>query len=280
MPESPYYHIIKGETDDARSALRFLKQKQDIEEDLISLQKDVSRQMSESGKWKDLFEIESNKRAFQAAIFLRTSQVFGGLTIFIVYIQFIFEKSGGNVSPELSSIIYTGLSFVLNIFVVIFVVHRFERKRAYTFSLLPCAVILLLTSLYFYLDKFFPDIEVSNFNWIPITGLILYEIFASFGIAVIPTLMLGELFSASIKSKAMMIMSLLFGILVCASNYIFHTLYFNIGLYAPFLFLGICSSISTVLSFYLIPKTKGKTLEEIQQTLKKTDRIHLEVFPR
>nr|XP_023026697.1 facilitated trehalose transporter Tret1-like isoform X1 [Leptinotarsa decemlineata] len=268
MPESPYFYIMKEKPDYAKTSLRFFKRKVNIDHDFMLLQNDVTRQMSESAEWIDFIKIESNRKALSAAIFLRTSQVFGGLTLFIVYIQFIFEKSGGNVSPELSSMIYTGLSFVLNIFVVIFVVDRLERKSAYICSIGPCSVILLLVSAYFYVDRYYPDTVGTSFKWVPITGMISYMIFASFGVAVIPTLMLGELFSTSVKSKAMTIMSIIFGMLSCVTYYIFHFLYFSIGLYAPFLFLGCCNAISTVLSHFLIPETKGKTLEEIQQALK------------
>ncbi|XP_023026699.2 facilitated trehalose transporter Tret1 [Leptinotarsa decemlineata] len=268
MPESPYFYIMKKKHDYAKTSLRFFKRKVNIDHDFMLLQNDVIRQMSESAEWRDFIKIGSNKKALKAAIFLRTSQVFGGLTLFIVYIQFIFEKSGGNVSPELSSIIYTGLSFVLNIFVVIFVVDRLERKNAYICSIGPCSVILLLVSAYFYVAKYYPDSVVTSLKWVPITGMLSYMIFASFGMAVIPTLMLSELFSTNIKSKAMTIMSIIFGVLVCLNNYVFHGLYFSLGLYAPFLFLGCCNAISTVLSFFLIPETKGKTLEEIQQSLK------------
>ncbi|XP_023026702.1 facilitated trehalose transporter Tret1 isoform X2 [Leptinotarsa decemlineata] len=268
MPESPYYYIINDRTEDAKDSLRFLRRKQNVEEDFKLLENDVKRQMSESAKWEDLVKINSNRTALLAALFLRTSQVFGGLTIFIVYIQFIFEKSGGNISPELSSMTYSGLSFMLNIFVVVFVVDRLERKVAYILSIFPCSIILILLSIYFYIEEYCPKINMDFLKWVPLGGLILYQIFTSFGMAIIPTLMLSELFCASVKSKAMTVMAIDFGVLSCLANYSFHILYFSVGLYAPFLFFGCSSIISTVLSFYVIPNTKGKTLEEIQQSLK------------
>ncbi|XP_050498226.1 facilitated trehalose transporter Tret1-like [Diabrotica virgifera virgifera] len=269
MPESPYYCVIKGKEDEAKQALKFLKRKHDIEEDYEMLKNDVKRQMSESGTWKDFFMIKSNRKALMSAIFLRSSQQLGGTTVFIMNTQFIFEKAKGGVSPEVSSMIYLGLCLILNIVVIIFVVERLGRRLCYILSLSLSAIPLLVLSVYFFIDQHVHDVDISFLNWIPIVAMISYLIFNSFGMAVIPTLMLGELFSTSVKSKAMTVLMIDFGLMIFVTNNILYALQSVIGLCGPFLFFAICNIISTFLSFFLVPETRGKTLEQIQQTLKK-----------
>lgn len=266
MPESPYYLIKKGKDENAKHSLRWLRRKDDVEQDFTTMKADVERQISESGTWKDLIAIKSNRRALLAGIFLRFSQMLGGISSFATYTQPIFQKAGGNVSPQTSSMIFLGLCFVLNFFGSA-VVAKFGRRKSYFWSPLGCGVILLITSIYFFLDHY-NITDLSNFHFVPLAGMVIYMIFFAFGMGVVPTLMLGELFSASIKGKALCIMNIVFGLALFVSNFMFNILNNNIGLYAPFLVFAICCLASAFLALYVVPETKGKTLEEIQQSLK------------
>ncbi|XP_018561359.1 facilitated trehalose transporter Tret1-like [Anoplophora glabripennis] len=267
MPESPYFYIMKGRFEEARESLRWLRKKHDVEEDFILLKADVERQMSESGTWKDLLTINSNRKALFAGVFLRISQQLGGISVFVVYTQYIFQKSGGNLSPQVSSMIFVGTLCILNL-VGGYTLDLFGRRLSYIVSLATCGIVLLIESVYFYIDQFETQIDIKFLNWIPITGMMIFVLFYSFGLGVVPTLMLGELFSASVKAKGLSVLTALFGILVCTITKLFHVLTTNFGLYSPFLLFSVNCLVSTILAIYLIPETKGKTLEQIQQSLK------------
>ncbi|KAJ8924066.1 hypothetical protein NQ315_006845 [Exocentrus adspersus] len=268
MPESPYYYVMKNRFDEAEACLKWLKHKKNVDEDFTQLKADVERQRSESGTWLDLFTINSNRRALIAGLFLRISQLLGGATAFAYYTQYIFEKAGGNLDSAISTIIYCGLCLVLNVFAMK-TVDIFGRKKSYMYSLLLCSFMLLLEAIYFYIDQFYPEKDLSAVNWIPIAGMFLYITFASFGISLIPSLMLGELFSTSIKAKGLYLQTVAFGLFQIISSNIFYFLSSRVGFFSPFLFFGICASTSCVLTVYLVPETKGRTLEEIQQVLKR-----------
>ncbi|KAJ8924067.1 hypothetical protein NQ315_006846 [Exocentrus adspersus] len=268
MPESPYFYIMKGKFEEAKTAIRKLKRKDDVEQDFILLKTDVDRQMSESATWKDLFTISSNRRAVCAGIFLRASQQFGGISTFAVYTQYIFAKSGGDLSPEVSSMIFFGAICALNL-VGAYTLDLFGRRPSYIVSLICCGVVLLVEAIYFYIEQYETQINISFLNWIPITGMMMYVIFYSIGLGIVPTLMLGELFSASIKTKGLSVLIIVFGLHVCTITKLFHVLTTNFGLFSPFLLFSVSCFLSTILALYLIPETKGKTLEEIQQSLKR-----------
>uniref|UniRef100_A0A6P7EZX8 Facilitated trehalose transporter Tret1-like n=1 Tax=Diabrotica virgifera virgifera TaxID=50390 RepID=A0A6P7EZX8_DIAVI len=268
MPESPYWYIMKGRYDEAKKSLKFLKRKQNVDGDFKQLREDVERQLTESGNWIDLFKIKSNRRAFVAGLFLRLTQQTSGMGVFLVYTQFIFQKSGGNVTHQMASIIYFATSLVLNLFALFFIVKRFSRKGCYIVSVSAAGVVLYIMGTYFYLDSN-TNTDLSSFQWMPITSMVLHQVFLSFGISVLPTLMLGEIFTANIKSKAMTLLMIEFGLGNILMNMIFYNLNAGIGFYAPFFFFAGCCTFATIAGFYIIPETKGKTLEEIQQLLKK-----------
>ncbi|KAJ3650195.1 hypothetical protein Zmor_021897, partial [Zophobas morio] len=229
MPESPYFYLMKGRTNDARISLQRLLRKQNVENELDKLKADVDRQMSESGNWKDVFMIDSNRKAVYAGIFLRASQQLGGISSFAVYTQYIFLKSGGDVSASTSAIIFMGLCTVLNLCAGV-TLDKIGRRRSYFLSLLMCGIVLMCEAIYFFLDQFYgTEVNVQIVNWIPLAGMILYVFFYSFGLGIVPTLMLGELFSASIKAKGLILLNVVFGVLVCCTTKLFHLLDTNFG---------------------------------------------------
>lgn len=273
FPETPYFLLMKSKNEEAKASLEWLLRK-DVEEDLKQLRSDVDRQMSETGTWIDLFIITSNRRALLISIFSRVSQQFTGITSYVVYIAYIFDRAGGNNSPALSAVLYMGLNFSLN-FVASFSVSYFGTKKSYIVSMAACTVAIGSLSLYFYLDDMVPAIDISSISWFPLMGMLAYIIFASFGVAIVPSLIMGELFSASIKAKGLAVHTFVLGTCQFLSNYLFYSLYASFGFFAPFLFFSLCSFISTITSFCMIPETTGKTLEQIQQDFagKKKERL-------
>uniref|UniRef100_A0A6P7GD51 Facilitated trehalose transporter Tret1-like n=1 Tax=Diabrotica virgifera virgifera TaxID=50390 RepID=A0A6P7GD51_DIAVI len=270
MPETPYYYLIKKDYGAARRSLIFLTRKKNVVDDLNNLKSDVDRQMSETGTWKDLVVIESNRNALFCAVFLRVSQSYSGISVFIQYTQYIFLKAGGNVSPQMASIIYSILCVVITLLVTLFVVSKFGRKPLYSNSSALCSIILAVMAVYFYLEQFVPTFDISSLSWLPITSLVTYQVCSCFGVAIIPSIMLGELFSASVKSKAVATMTFVNSGGIFLANATFNFLSSVGGSYAPFLFFAICTAPTAVVTRFVVPETKDKTLEEIQMNFKKS----------
>uniref|UniRef100_A0A6P7GEE2 Facilitated trehalose transporter Tret1-like n=1 Tax=Diabrotica virgifera virgifera TaxID=50390 RepID=A0A6P7GEE2_DIAVI len=267
VPESPYYLLINGKEEAAKNSLIYFRGDKDIDKRFNQLKHDVQQQMSESGTWKDLFTIKSNRKALLASVFLRFTQHTSGFSVLITFTQFIFQKSGGNLSHELSSIIYTGLQMALNFIVVTFIMQRVGRRCCYMTSTGGNGIVLFFMATYFYLNDY-TDIDVSSFNWFPVASMISYQIFASFGLNVIPTLMMSELFSVSIKSKAIVLAVLMFGAGGAVANYLFYSINTSAGFFTPFYVFAGCNIITAITTYLILPETRGKTLEDIQQALK------------
>ncbi|KAF2880846.1 hypothetical protein ILUMI_25335 [Ignelater luminosus] len=271
MPESPYYLLIKNQDDDACTSLKILKWNDDIGSELKTLATAVKRQISESGTFKDLFSIPVNRKTLLIAIGIRATQQLSGLPAFYMYTQYMFQKAGGDFSASTSAIMFSGV-FLVVITVCSFVIHRFGRKPLMTFSCLGCGIVLTIEFAYLFISEK-TSIDVSEFNWVPIAAMMSYIPVCAIGLGIIPTLMLGELFSASIKGKAMCVLNICFSIFLLIVAKLFQSLSHNFGMCVPFCFFAVCCYASTFFSYYCIPETKGKTLEEIQLNLRgcKTD---------
>lgn len=267
LPESPYQLVKDSRDEEALRSLQWLRRKSNVEKEFLSIKADVQRQMSETGKWKDLLLIKSNRKAVLAGLFLRFSQVMSGINLLNSYTQVVFQKAGGSINPQISSIIVLGLLCTL-LLLATPVTETFGRKRCFFYSMLFCGLLHLLLALYFGLEQY-QTTNLDQFSWFPLAGLLLWFTVATPGVAIVPTQMLGELFSVSIKSKAISVSIMIFGVGVLLSSFLFNVLSESVGFYAPFLFYGTMCLISTVVTEMLVPETKGKTLEEIQQDLKK-----------
>ncbi|VEN64313.1 unnamed protein product [Callosobruchus maculatus] len=168
----------------------------------------------------------------------------------------------------MSTMVYAGLVLLLNT-TTSFMTDHIGRRRAYMFSLGGCALVLWTLGVYFMIDEFQPQINLASFQWVPLAGLVCYTIFSAFGVAIIPTLMLGELFSASVKSKGLMILILVLGFGTSFMYQLFYFLNNRFGMFCPFILFAACSTVSSILTKWIVPETKGMTLEEIQQSLTK-----------
>ncbi|KAF5273110.1 hypothetical protein FQA39_LY07600 [Lamprigera yunnana] len=267
VPESPYFLITKKRLEEAKHALKLLRWNEDVEDEFHTLTKDVSRQMLEQGRIRDLFVIATNRKALLISITMRLCQQFSGLSAIIVYTQYIFLLAGGNLSASSSAIIYSGVLFAMAS-ICSFVVDKLGRRHLMIFSSIGTAIALFVEAIYFFL-LFETDMDVTNFSWVPLAGMMLYIFTCTCGLGILPTLMLSELFSTSIKSKAVCVVNMWFSISVIVTPKLFQTLSSNYGIHVPFTVFGICAVFSVVFSYLFIPETKGKTLEEIQQMLTK-----------
>lgn len=266
MPETPYYYVMKNDEENARKSLRKLRRIKDVDMELKQITADVLRQMSEPSRYSDLWNIKSNRMAVIIANVARCSQQFGGISALVVYTQYIFEQAGGDISSGASAMIFSGMLAVVNVFAN-FISDRLGRRRSMVISCFLCGIALLGETIYFYLQTN-TDIDVSVAGWFPVAGLAVYVFAFACGVGVVPTLLLGELFSTGIRSKAAMTTNILFAIYLSVTNKLFQLLLQSFGLWAPFLFFTVCLFISAIVSHFIIPDTKGKTLEEIQQMLK------------
>ncbi|KAB0798473.1 hypothetical protein PPYR_09466 [Photinus pyralis] len=247
---------------------RQLRWKTDVDREFMTLTADVERQISESGSFKDLFCIGTNRRALLVLVGLRTCQQLSGISAFIIYAQYIFQLAGAKfVSAQVSSIIFYFALFLLST-ISSFVISKYSRKTMLTISSLGCTLSLLMNAIYFYVMEE-TEIDVSKLGWVPLFGMTSYIASLTAGLSLLPTLMTGELFSVGIKNQAMFVSSACLALTVIALPKILQLLFSNFSLHVTFLFFTFWCSVSAVFSYYCVPETKGKTLEEIQQSLGK-----------
>ncbi|XP_022913036.1 facilitated trehalose transporter Tret1-like [Onthophagus taurus] len=266
MPESPYFCIMKGREEDARKSLQRLRGIENVDVEYEQIFKDVSRQMTETTRYVDLWSIKSNRKAVIIANLARAFQQFSGISALMVYSQYIFNLSGGNISGGHAAMLFNGILAFINLFANV-ISDGLGRKKSMIFSCIGCGLGLLGESIYFYFNEY-TNVDTEVASWFPVVGLIIYIIIFTFGLGIVPTLLLGELFNTSIRGKAALVTNCLFAIQLCGISKLFQILMTGFGLTVPFFFFTVCCFLGGIASYFVIPETKGKTLEQIQQMLK------------
>ncbi|KAL1505212.1 hypothetical protein ABEB36_004826 [Hypothenemus hampei] len=281
VPESPYYFIKKGDFEAAKKSLQMLRAKTDVDDEVDSIAKAVVRQeRSRAAGLLDLFTVRSNRRACLIFVIVCLTNKFSGKNPCMFYTEMIFEEAGsGNLDPTLSVIIYCSVELLAVTITTLFVINRFGKRFLLITSSAGCSLSVLVLATFFFLKDF--DFDTSYIFWLPITALVSYNVMFSIGLSFGMVTVLSELFPTNVKAKALCIadtFSVLMGAIVSKLFQISIDLAGSMAY--PFLFFALCCCLGCFLIVRVMPETKGKTLEEIQQLLIGQDQYSSELRHR
>lgn len=149
-----------------------------------------------------------------------------------------------------------------------YVIDKFGRKPLYYISTIGCTVALFLEFLYFFLQDTI-HLNMDNLAWLPLTGIFLFYIFRTFGVTSLSPLIMAELFPTNVKGAAISFTLFYSGLCSFIVTFGFPLLSdwwgisYSFLLFATFCFLGF------LLIWFFVPETKGKSLPQIQQEIRK-----------
>ncbi|XP_044749252.1 facilitated trehalose transporter Tret1-like [Coccinella septempunctata] len=267
LPESPYYHIYKGNEEAARKSLKFLRGTDDIEVEFKSITAAIERQKTEKGRLQDLILVKSNRRATWVMTILNAGQHMIGFTAILMNLHTILNSADVSlISSDYVAILYSGVMFIASIFSTL-TVDKFGRKVLVNVSCVFSGLCLLAIAVFFHLKA--SGVDVAAVSWIPIVFIMLYAAFFKFGIGIVPIVMTAEIFSAKVKALGMTVADGMYVLFSTISIYAYQWLNDNYGMHFAFYMFASFSILTFLLNIVFIPETKGKTLEEIQMMLKK-----------
>lgn len=266
IPESPYFYIMHNHDEDAKNSLKKLLWKGDIEDEFQNLKRHIISEMNENRTLLSIFLIRMHLKALCIVLYLRFVQFLCGIYIFMSLAQYLFQLADIKISPRIASIIFYIFEVTSN-FLTSFFINKMGRRFSMQLSTFACGITLLSLALYFWIRDH-TNVDLSSIKWFPLLALVLYHFAIALGITTTPTIVASELFSPSVKNYGLCMLNITYGVYL-----IFSTMYFNFlldlyGIYFPFAILAICLFIAFIITMFILPETKDKTLEEIQMILK------------
>ncbi|XP_077261612.1 solute carrier family 2, facilitated glucose transporter member 8-like isoform X1 [Temnothorax americanus] len=270
MPESPYFLLSQDRRGEAIESLAKLrsKSKAAVVEETDEIQVILDEAFKNQVRISDLFRVKANFKALIYTCIMASFQQLVGINFVLFYMQNIFIAAGGLVSSEIAAII-VGVVQVVASMVTPVVVDRSGRKILLILSGIGVTISSFALGLYFYLKEVqHADDVIEQISWLPIVALIIYIATYSVGWGSVPWAMMGEMFASNVKAKASSIT------VFFSKLFLFITTKFPVNLeealngkYAIFWMFGGFCILSIFFTVLLLPETKGKTLQQIQDKL-------------
>lgn len=181
------------------------------------------------------------------------------------YAEIIVSKSGVSITPSFV-VMALALSNIIAGSTSILVVDKFGRKNLLIVSSIGVSVSLAALGLHFYLLSM--NFDSEKLTWLPIVSLLSFGIFSAYGLIPVPSALLGEMFPADLKNLASLFIALGNAMLSFLFTKTFQPFIDVAGETVLFWSYGLFLLAAVPYVWHLIPETKGKSLLEIQQSIK------------
>jgi SP family galactose:H+ symporter-like MFS transporter len=256
LPDTPRWLVNHNEPDEARKVLKRIRGNVDVEKELGEIQQGLKQQ--KTGRAELLNPLV--KPALIIGVALAIFQQVTGINTVIYYAPKIFQFAG--VTSSSAAIFATLLVGVVNVVftvVAILLLDRVGRRPLLLVGLAGMVSSLVLLGVSFYLTSL-----LGLLGDLATVGLMLYVASFAIGLGPVFWLLISEIYPLKVRGLAMSIASEA----NWGSNLIvaltFLTLIQFIGRSGTFWFYAVIGAFAFVFAYLLVPETKGRTLEEIE----------------
>ncbi|HSV23441.1 MAG TPA: sugar porter family MFS transporter [Xanthobacteraceae bacterium] len=259
LPESPRWLARRGHHEKARAMLTRIRGTSDVSAELQEIERSLAH-ADERGRLSDLFA-PSVRPALVVGIGLAIFQQVTGINTVIYYAPLIIQSAG--ISSESGAILATagiGLVNVLMTIVAMWLIDRVGRRPLLLVGTAGMVATLGLLGLAFHTSG-----KSGELVWLAVISMMVYV--ASFAISLGPIfwLLIAEIYPLKIRSSS----EGLAAAFNWGSNLLvsltFLTLLEMIGSARTFWLYGLFAIAAWIFSYFRVPETKGRTLEEIEE---------------
>ncbi|KAG6446645.1 facilitated trehalose transporter Tret1-2 homolog [Manduca sexta] len=263
VPESPTWLISRGRVEDGIKDFYWLRGYSD--EAKAELKGIIDSRIAADAKppptWKEkltnLRSPELLKPLFIMIVFFVTCQFAGVNAIAFYSIEIVEKAVGEGIDHYLAMLIIDSLRLVMSV-VACVVCKQYGRRLLCIVSGIATALSMIGLSMFLYWKP--PDM-----SWLPLTCLMVYICAVSIGLVPLPWMMCGELFPTRVRGLGSGISSattfVAFFIVVKTAP----GMMTNFGEVITFLFYGVVAFVGTVVLYFILPETRGKSLQEIEE---------------
>ncbi|KAJ0078551.1 hypothetical protein Patl1_22730 [Pistacia atlantica] len=261
IPESPRWLEKIGKEKEFETTLQRLRGKNaDISQEAADIRDHIETQQESEARWLDLFQ-RRYANSLIIGVGLMLLQQLAGVSGMVYYTSTIFEKSGFSTSTGTTAIAIIQLPATV---VGVLLLDKAGRRPLLMISAGGMCLFCFLVGLAFcfqeipHMEKFTP-----NLVFISLLGLCVAN---AVGMAGIPWVIMSEIFPINVKATAGSLVTLINWSISWLMTYTFNFM-LEWSCAGTFLIFSGVNLATVVFVENMVPETKGRTLEEIQETI-------------
>jgi len=252
IPKSPRWLTMKGKKEQAKSILlRFVGEKEANDE----IQQVETILSKESGGIKMVFS-GPFKLAMIIGISLAVLSQISGINAIIYYGPKILEEGGLQLGEALGGQVVIGIVNVLFTFIALWKIDALGRKPLLIYGVIGIMISLIIVGLLFYF-------EVNN-TYLLMTFILTFIACFAFSFGPVLWVLLSEIYPLKIRGAAMSVATMAVWVGTTFVGQMTPWFLENLKPHGTFWFFAACMVPAIYLAVKVLPETKGKTLEEIE----------------
>ena len=193
-------------------------------------------------------------------ISLACFQTASGLIVVIAFSTKIIIDAGFHSQPEIISVV-TGAVLLSFSLIPTLLVDKFGRRFFMLFSTSTAFVSLFLIGLYFYLTEVK---HITGLSVLSVTSIITYFMAFSLGLGPVVFVLLGEILPMKARSLGVSVAIVVAYAIGFGLTKEFLSMLQTLTTYGTFWMFAAVNLLGTLFVAFLVPETKGKSLEEIE----------------
>jgi sugar porter (SP) family MFS transporter len=273
LPETPRWLLKLGHEDEARSVLVSSHGTDDVDAELASIREIVRLDTEQQSRWRDL-AAPWVRPMLIVALLLAIGQQFSGVNAINAYFPTILVALGFTTSAALLNGVLLGVTKLLFTGWVVFVVDRWGRKPLLLIGNVIMVITLLLAG-WVILNVH----DKGALGALTLILLILYLVGYELGWGAVVWVMMAEIFPLKARAAGMGVGAVVLwastGIVTAVFPIISDSKSLGIA-HSMWVFAGI-NVVVFVLARWLIPETKGRSLEQIELDLRGRTQVKAKV---
>lgn len=258
VPKSPRWLLSKFRNDEAKKVLSIINPNEDTEKLLLGLQSSNQAEIKNENIFLKKYRLPLTL-AFLIAMFNQLS----GINAFLYYAPRIFEEAGLGESTALLSSIGIGVTNLVFTLLGVFLIDRLGRKTLMYFGSVGYIISLGLVACAFF------------FEWtgmaVPIF-LFLFIASHAIGQGAVIWVFISEIFPNHLRASGQSFGSSTHWFLAALIPALIPLLFSTIGAGVVFLFFAIMMVFQLLFVIFMMPETKGVSLEELSKKLIKDEK--------